>query len=210
MEPPALLTCGLRPAGCCLFGGEGWACAHSSWLLGSGPTSCLRDRNQWQSVAISGHQRSSTVINGHQRPDIKSVVISGHQRSSAVIMPEMLDAIGVFSGVLPRRRQEPVVVSVCWVRAVGKAARPLERWRCTCMARARMARRAPLVVWGRYAIERDQVRVATRPSGATWPFGATRPSGAARPSGATWPFGALLASFHVSRMGPSHDVLVLL
>ena len=93
MEPPALLTCGLRPAGCCLFGGEGWACAHSSWLLGSGPTSCLRDRNQWQSVAISGHQRSSTVISGptsclrcgrHSGNQWSSAVISGHQRSSCL------------------------------------------------------------------------------------------------------------------------------
>ena len=40
MAPPALLTGGLRPAGCCLFGGEGWACTHSSCLLGSGPRSC--------------------------------------------------------------------------------------------------------------------------------------------------------------------------
>ena len=93
MEPPALLTCGLRPAGCCLFGGEGWACAHSSWLLGSGPTSCLRDRNQWQSVAISGHLRSSTVISGptsclrcgrHSGNQWSSAVISGHQRSSCL------------------------------------------------------------------------------------------------------------------------------
>ena len=41
-----------------------------------------RNESGHQSVAISGHQRSSAVISGHQWP---SVVISGHQRSSAVI-----------------------------------------------------------------------------------------------------------------------------
>jgi phosphoribosylaminoimidazole carboxylase (NCAIR synthetase) len=41
-----------------------------------------RNENGHQSVAISGHQRSSAVISGHQWP---SAVISGHQWSSAVI-----------------------------------------------------------------------------------------------------------------------------
>ena len=38
-----------------------------------------------QSVAISGNQWSSTVINGHQRSSAARHQISGHQRSSAVI-----------------------------------------------------------------------------------------------------------------------------
>ena len=66
-------------------------------ISGNQRSSVAISGNQWQSVAISGNQWSSVVIRGHQR---SSEVIRGHQWSSP---PKGKDAIVETSSALERR-----------------------------------------------------------------------------------------------------------
>ena len=72
-------------------------------ISGHQRSSAVISGHQWSSAVIGGHQRSSVVISGHQR---SSAVISGHQRSSAVTWKD--DEVRTSSALRASPKARPV------------------------------------------------------------------------------------------------------